>query len=168
MIVRGAESDYDASKDPTRNKNEAQKVAENFFTFWYQHDYVSAARLFSSDINEDEKIKDIKEHYEKSIVVIRNDLKKEFNAQYISHDIEPETLNSQKAGGGKNESRIKVFYTERHEALQGGQKWSFFWQLEYIITINKDNKITKIKEISNTKLLMILKPENCIKPAVCD
>ena len=168
-LAQGAEQDYEAAKDPTRMKTPAQQAAENFFTLLNKRDYEAAARL-TADGNTPKVVKGLKQQYEEAAKNTMNGYKEQFRVEYKSVALEPETLVSYRAGGDGESSGVRVFYTERHETkAPNGQTWFYFWHMEHILTINKDNKIDNVVPVSDsTWLMMTLKLENCVKPAKCD
>lgn len=160
--------------DPTKDKTPAQEVAEKFVELLLAQDFKEAARLGASSVEPsalESDAKELKDSYDKASKTWQEEsYRKDFNGVLQKRELAPQTLVSFRRGGNDNESRVLVVFTEKHTVQVPGvsKPWQFFWHHEVLITVNKDNKITNVEGVAGSiELLMRLRPEDCVAPAVC-
>lgn len=151
-------------------KSPAQEIVEKFIIHMLNQDFENAAKL-SINVSNPEIFKDnvliLEDGYNKEIAYFQK-----FYKQVLFHSrwLEPQTLYFRKPLESDKEVHIPVEYTERHVVvIPSGETWQYFWRVGYLFILNDKNEIIDVSVIKKIdKLLMVLKPENCIRPAVCD
>lgn len=150
-----------------------QETVEKYFKAFFNRDFdLMASYIYGSDKPEirSRRITNFKNFFKEGEENLAKMYEKKYKGKYLSNTYEPETLIT--FGRGENRDGnpvVLAIYTEKHRVKINGKLWQFFWQMKYLITL-KEGKIAEIKavDMGEDNLLMILKPEDCIKPAACD
>lgn len=167
----GSESDL---PDPTRIKTPAQKTVEKFLIFYYNQDFEAAAKLTINTNNLESLnsvIEYLRNNYNKDDEPFKKTYADILNREFTLKTLEPQTLFISRGAESKDKNFIIAYLTENHKVLMpSGEIWHFYWRMQWIITLNEENKIMVISlnELIKPSLLMVLKPENCIRPVICD
>lgn len=158
--------------DPTKDKNAGQEIAEKFITLIFDGNFQEAARLV-----EDEKdpaaLKQSAETLKANFDLAGANWQKRYNENFAgavlnSRTLAPQTLVSSRRGDDGKKFSVLVYFTEDHAVLMPGKQkpWHFYWHHEAMLEIT-DGKIANVVNAATPENLMILKPENCVRPAVC-
>ena len=162
-----------AHADPTQDKNAGQEIAEKFITFVFGGNFQEAAELLGVE-KDPNSLKRLAEALKADFNQANATWQKRYNedvaagAVLNSRTLAPQTLVSSRRGDDGKKFNVLVYFTEDHAvSMPGKQKpWHFYWHYEMAFEVT-GGKITDIKDIMAPEDLMILNPEDCVRPAVC-
>ncbi len=126
---------------------------------------------------EDEKDPDVlkqgtealKAYYDQAGEIWQKRYGEDFNGSVLnSRTLAPQTLVSSRRGEDGKKFNVLVYFTEDHAVSMPGKikPWHFYWHYEVMFEV-AGGKITNVKYVTAPENLMILKPENCVRPVVC-
>lgn len=161
-----------AHADPIKDKNAGQEIAEKFISLIFESNFQEAVKLVKDEKDSDalkQGAEALKADFDKAGVTWQENYSRDFNGAMLnSRTLALQTLVSSRRGDDGKKFNILVYFTEDHAVSMPGKAkpWRFYWHYEVMFEVT-GGKITNVKYDIAPEILMILKPENCVRPVVC-